>query len=126
MIPNGLEELLVERIDVDDVALVRPRVDAHELDLGLGEPGPEVAHQVADRPHRVAVVAGFQALVRIQDTDKAHELVPARALRFDRGVISRGGLCRGLDAVPGRHACCSTNEPSSGSPESSHSSNPPA
>src|SRR5437870_1266556 len=47
LVAHGLEEFRVQAIDVDRVALVGPRADPLELDLGLGEPGAQVGDAVA-------------------------------------------------------------------------------
>jgi hypothetical protein len=79
------QELRVERIDVDVVALVRPGADALELDLGLGQPGSQVRDEVADGPVRIVEVAGNEALLRGQRADQVRERVPAGTLGLELG-----------------------------------------
>jgi hypothetical protein len=120
LIVHGLQELSVQRVDVKRVALVGSGVDLLELDLGLGEPRPEVSKQVAHGPRRVTVVAGLEAFLGAERANQPDELIPARPLRLDR--IDCQDLAR---RAPGGHAFASTKSPSSGSPASSQSSNPP-
>src|SRR6266576_2888581 len=62
LVGEGGQELRVQPVDVDVMALVRAGRDSLELDLGLGEPRPEMADDVPNRPVRVPVIAGDQAL----------------------------------------------------------------
>src|SRR5437773_8384844 len=115
------EERRVEAIDVDLVALVRPGTDLLELDLGLGEPRAQVGHDVADRPVRIPVVAGLEALLGGQRPDELGELVPASSFGLDLGAVR----VLGADVCRARHERAIANSPSSGSPASSQSSRPP-
>src|SRR5688572_12979357 len=112
----------VERVDVDAVTLVGPRGHALELRLRLGEPRPEVGHEITDGPVRVPVVARRHAFLRRERADELGELVPAGPFRLEvpghRIQLRTGG-------GRGRGHRAATNEPSSGRPASSQSSSPP-
>ena len=124
LVGHGREEDRVEPVDVDIVALVGPRVDLFELGLGLGEPCAEMGDDVADRPVRVALVAGDEALVERQGADQRGDLVPAEQLSVDLSGVR-------MLAVVGRLVCrrrqrladeAATNAPLSGRPMASCSS----
>ena len=68
------------------MAGVRPRADLLELGLGLGQPGAQVGDDVADRPVRIALVTGLEALVPAEHADETCDLVPAAPLVVDRGA----------------------------------------
>jgi hypothetical protein len=124
LVLHGREERGVELIHVDVVALVRADADALELNLCLREPRAEVGDDVAHGPVGVAVVARFEAFLGRQRPDEVDQLVPALPLGLDLGGIrvirkNAGGGCLRVG-----HGA-STNSPSSGRPESSHSRRPP-
>ena len=88
------EEDRVEPIDVDLVPLVGPCEHPLELARGLGKPGPEMGHHVADRPVGIHVVARNEALLGRQGSDELDQLVPPGALGLDLGQVGVVGRHR--------------------------------
>lgn len=77
---HARKERRVQYVDAYVVALVRAGADPLELDLRLGQPCSQVGDHVAERPVRVAVVAGHETSSGVSDrTRRTSSCQPCRS-----------------------------------------------